>query len=152
LPEERPIVVAVAGSNGAGKSTLFRAYLADTGLRFVNADDLARGLDVDAREGARLADAVRRALLARGEGFVFETVLSDPVGAKVAFLQEVEAAGYTVVFCFIGIPDVATSRARVAMRVSQEGHDVPDDELEGPFERTLANLGRGIRKLSHVLV
>jgi predicted ABC-type ATPase len=150
--DARPIVVAVAGSNGAGKTAFFHAHLADAGLRFVNADDLARGLDVDPYEAARLADAVRRALVARGESFVFETVLSDPVGDKVAFLREVQGAGYTVVLCFIGVPDVQTCRARVAMRVSQGGHDVPDEKLAARFDRTLANLGRAIRDLPHVLV
>jgi len=41
LLDARPVVVALAGSNGAGKSTFFHSHLADAGLRFVNADDLA---------------------------------------------------------------------------------------------------------------
>ena len=150
--DERPIVVAVAGSNGAGKTTFYHAHLAASGLRFVNADDLARALDLEPYEAARAADAIRRSLLARRESFVFETVLWDPVGEKVGSLREAATAGFTVVLCFIGIDDVATSHARVAMRVSQGGHDVPAHELDARFRRTLANLERAIRGLPHVVV
>ena len=64
--DRRPIVVAVVGSNGAGKSTFFHAHLADAGLRFVNADDLAEGLDLGAYEAAELATSMREALEQQG--------------------------------------------------------------------------------------
>src|SRR4051812_47984107 len=41
---------------------------------------------------------------------------------------------------------------RVAMRVSQGGHDVPDDKLRSRFPRTLANLRAAIAQLPHVLI
>jgi predicted ABC-type ATPase len=36
--DKRAIVIALAGSNGAGKSTFYESILADSGLRFINAD------------------------------------------------------------------------------------------------------------------
>jgi predicted ABC-type ATPase len=151
--DARPIVVAVAGPNGAGKSTFYAVHLAPAALRFVNADDLAREFDVDALEGARLANALRKTMLEQRESFVFETVFSDPVGDKVEFLREAAAEkGYTVVLCYIGIETVEISQERVAMRVLQGGHDVPDDKLVARFPRTQANLTRAIHSLPHVLV
>jgi predicted ABC-type ATPase len=150
--DRRPIVVALAGPNGAGKTTFYRAHLAPVGLRFVNPDVLATELRLDPYEAARLADAVRRQLVAQRESFVFETVFSDPVGAKVAFLEEVARAGYTVVLCFIGISGPSVSEQRVAMRVSQGGHDVPTDKLIARFPRILANLEAAIARLPHVWV
>lgn len=38
------------------------------------------------------------------------------------------------------------------MRVLQGGHDVPTRKLEQRYPRTLENLARAIRELSHVLV
>ncbi len=38
------------------------------------------------------------------------------------------------------------------MRVSQGGHDVPDDKLQSRFSRTRANLQAAIVRLPHVLI
>lgn len=152
LLEPRPVVVAVAGSNGAGKSTFFYAHLATAGLRFINADELAQEMDLGSYEAARLASALRESLLEQGESFVFETVLSDPVGAKVAELAEAARRGMHVVMIFIAIDSPETSQQRVAMRVLQGGHDVPDEKLIAHFQRTQANLERAITTLPLVIV
>ena len=150
--DQRPIVVALAGPNGAGKSTFFEAHLKSSGLRFLNADVLAKELEVDAYDAARMVAALRVELVRQRESFVFETVFSDPVGDKLAFLKQTAQSGYAVVLCFIGIADVNTSEQRVAMRVSQGGHDVPTEKLIARFPRTLANLSAAIRELPCVLV
>lgn len=152
LLESRPIVVALAGSNGAGKSTFFHPNLADVGLRFVNADDLAAELELSGYEAADLASSLRASLLEQGESFVFETVLSDPVGAKVSELAEAARLGMHVVMIFIRIDSPDTSRQRVAMQVLQGGHDVPDEKLVARFQRTLANLQRAITMLPVVII
>jgi predicted ABC-type ATPase len=123
--DARPIIVALAGPNGAGKTTFYGAHLARAGLRFVNADELARELAIGAYEAAEAGKNVRHALVEQGESFVFETVLSDPVGDKVEFLRSASALGYTVVLCFIGLESPELSDERVAMRVMQRGRDVP---------------------------
>jgi predicted ABC-type ATPase len=142
--DQRPIMVAVAGPNGAGKTTFFHAHLEAAGLRFVNADKLARELNLRAYEGAGVADTIRRELLKQRESFVFETVFSDPDGEKRRFLREAAEAGYMVVLCFIGISGADVSEQRVAMRVTQGGHDVPTEKLVARFDRTMANLRAAI--------
>ncbi len=150
--DARPLIVAMAGPNGAGKTTFYRAHVEPAGLRFVNADVLSLDLALDPYEAARVAQEVREALVASRESFAFETVLSDPAGEKVAFLQRAAAEGYTVVLCFIGIAGPEVSEERVAMRVSQGGHDVPSAKLSSRFPRTMANLARAVAALPHVLV
>jgi predicted ABC-type ATPase len=150
--DKRPAIVAIAGPNGAGKTTFFHSHLIEVGLRFVNADDISRELDISAYDAAELTDALRRELVRLRESFVFETVFSDPVGDKLAFLTNAAAAGYNVVLCFIGISGPETSEERVAMRVSQGGHDVPSEKLVTRFPRTLANLNVAIQTLPAVLV
>jgi predicted ABC-type ATPase len=150
--DRRPVMVAIAGPNGAGKTTFFHAHLSNSGLRFVNADDIARELDVPAYEAARIADALRRELVRQGESFAFETVFSDPVGEKLAFLHEAVASGYNVILCFIGVPDSEASEQRVAMRVSQGGHDVPTEKLAARFPRSMANLRAAVKTLPAVLI
>ena len=150
--DARPIIVAVAGPNGAGKSTFYHAHLAPAGLRFVNPDDFAAELGLGAEEAAELAATTRNVLVEQRESFVFETVLSDPVGAKVEFLRQAAEQGYAVVLCFIGLESAELSEERVAMRVMQGGHDVPTEKLAARFTRTLRNLARAIEVLPHVLV
>lgn len=150
--DQRPLVIALAGSNGAGKTTFYHAHLEPGGLRLVNADVLARELGVDVEVAAQLAGRLRQRLVEQRESFVFETVFSDPVGDKLAFLQDTVRRGYAVILCFIGIAGPETSDQRVAMRVSQGGHDVPADKLVARFPRTLANLKAAIHTLPHVFV
>ena len=152
IPGPRPVVVAVAGPNGAGKTTFYRAHLQHAGLRYVNADILAKGLDLDPYAGAGLADSIRRELVRQRASFVFETVFSDPVGEKIAFLKEAAAAGYSTILCFIGTSGPKVSEQRVAMRVSQGGHDVPTEKLIARFPRTLANLASALRELPDVRI
>lgn len=150
--DERPIVVCVAGPNGAGKSTFYEAFLEDAGLRYVNADDLASELELDPYAAAEVADKLRGEFVTRGESFIFETVFSDPVGAKVEFLEEASRSGFQVVVTFIGLSAAALSELRVTMRASQGGHDVPTDKLVARYPRSLANLERAIDRLPVVLV
>ena len=152
LLDRRPVLVAVAGPNGAGKTTFFHAHLEPCGLRFLNPDLLAHELRLQSAEAAKALDALRQALVKEQESFVFETVFSDPVGAKLDFLKDAAKAGYTVILCFIGIAGAATSDERVAMRVSQGGHDVPPDKLVARYPRTMANLQKAIRELPHVFI
>jgi predicted ABC-type ATPase len=121
-------------------------------LRFVNADAIAAAMGLSPYEAADVAAATRAALVTQQESFVFETVLSDPVGEKVDQLKAYASLGYTVALIFIELDSVEESIRRVSMRVSQGGHDVPDDKLRGRFDRTRANLERAIQRLPHVVV
>jgi predicted ABC-type ATPase len=152
LLDREPLLLAIAGPNGAGKTTFYEAYLAQTGLPFVNADVLARELGVDAYAAAEMAANIREEWIRQKRSFVFETVFSDPVGDKVMFLQKAAETGYTVALLFIGIDSPQTSDTRVAMRVSQGGHDVPRDKLASRFPRIIANLRLAIEKLPLVFV
>jgi predicted ABC-type ATPase len=150
--DQRPVIVALAGSNGAGKTTFYHAHFQQSGLRLINADNLARELGLDAYGAAKMAGVLRQRLLEQRESFVFETVFSDPVGDKLAFLKDAVRAGYQVVLCFIGIAGPEISDQRVAMRVSQGGHDVPMEKLVARFPRTLANLTAAMKVLPYVVI
>ncbi len=58
MTESPPIIYLFAGCNGAGKTTFARAYLTtgyfDTPPRFLNADEIARGLSPLAPESIAL--------------------------------------------------------------------------------------------------
>jgi predicted ABC-type ATPase len=150
--DKRPVIVAIAGPNGAGKTTFYHAHIQAAGLRLVNGDVLAQALDLEPYAAAKVADAIRRELVQQRESFAFETVFSDPIGDKLAFLKKAAQAGYTVVLCYIGLSGPDISEQRVAMRVSQGGHDVPTEKLIARFPRTLANLKAAIREVPYVWI
>jgi predicted ABC-type ATPase len=143
-------IVVLAGSNGAGKSTFYREFIQRTGISFVNADIIARSLNPTAPESvgyesARIAEAVRQDLVARGMTFCMETVLSDPAGDKVEFLRAAKAKGYAILLVYIVLENVDLSRARVQQRVDAGGHDVPDSKLASRFKRTRRNAANALR-------
>ena len=146
---EKRLIVIVAGPNGAGRSTFVETFLKPTGILVVNPDEVAKGLSPDspealAYEAARVADAWRRDLAARGVSFCMETVFSDPQGAEVDFLKECRSNGYSVVMVFIGLESADLSRGRIMERVEAGGHDVPDEKIVTRFPRTFANLRQAL--------
>jgi predicted ABC-type ATPase len=150
--ETGPNLIAVAGPNGAGKSTFYKSYLAHESLPFINADLIAAQLGIGAYDAAELAAAARRETFERRESFIFETVFSDPVRGKLAFLEDAVAAGYHVVLCFVGVSAPEISEERVVLRVLQGGHEVPTDKLVTRFPRTMENLRQSMLRLPLVLV
>jgi predicted ABC-type ATPase len=150
--DRRPVVVALAGPNGAGKTTFYYAHLQPAGLRFVNADLLAHELRIEPYVAARMAAGIRGELVAQRESFVFETVFSDPVGEKLAFLKNAAQAGYNTILCFVGTASPKTCEQRVAIRISQGGHDVPANKLKERFPRILANLKKAVNELPNVWI
>jgi predicted ABC-type ATPase len=147
-----PLLVVFAGPNGAGKSTL-RGYLfADSPIPFINADVIAEQRGIGAYEAAEIAEKERRRLFEARASFMFESVFSDPVGAKVAFLETTRAAGYHVIVHFVGLASPEHSLARVAQRVNEGGHDVPDEKIAARFPRVMANLTRMIGKVDDLSI
>ena len=136
----KPQLVLLAGPNGAGKSTFYDTFLAESELPFLNADLVAAQTGIDSFDAARLLDAMRDEMIAKGRGFITETVFSDPHGAKVEMLKKAVAAGYDVTLIYIGIAGPELSEKRVEQRIAHGGHDVPRDRIASRYERSLANL------------
>jgi predicted ABC-type ATPase len=133
----------LAGGNGAGKSTFYRRALQPRGMALVNADNIARDIAPDSAEqasyaAARLAENLRYDLLNQGVSFCFETVFSHP--SKIDFMAHAKALGYEVILVFIHLDNPALNKARVAQRVSEGGHNVPEDKIESRIPRALAHI------------
>jgi len=145
----QPVLIFLAGPNGAGKTTFFDEYLQGLGLPYVNADRIARALrdvhstassdEIDRRAFTQAED-LRTAFVEAGLSFCTESVFSDPVGAKLRFLEDARTRGFAVFMIFIGLDSPALAVARVKQRAERGGHDIPDEKLHARFPRTLANL------------
>lgn len=144
--------MALAGPNGAGKSSFYATYLRRSNLLFINADQISLQTGVSAYKAAELAEEWRRELVERQDSFIFETVFSDPVGAKLDFLKVAEARGYTVLLIFVGVDSPQSSEERVAIRVSKGGHDVPREKIQQRYARTMKNLQRAVIEIGNIRV
>lgn len=160
----KPLGIILAGHNGSGKSTMWRDHLSPRlQIPLVNADRMMLSIlpEVDPlvlpswatalRDGdqawMRVAQKgvesfVAQALIQQVP-FAMETVFSDwhersdgSVRSKVELIRQMQAAGYFVLLCFVGLSNPALSIARVATRVAMGGHAVPEAKLRGRFPRT----------------
>jgi predicted ABC-type ATPase len=93
-------------------------------------------------ETARTALRERRRLLAERRDFTIETTLSGLGG--LSFLQAAREHGYSVKLFYVGLPSARLCKIRVAERVRQGGHSVPQVDIERRYYRSLANLPKAI--------
>jgi predicted ABC-type ATPase len=134
-----PKIIIIAGPNGAGKTTFAQEFLPqEAGCPvFVNADLIAAGLSPFAPERAalqagRLTLAAIAQHVAKRESFAFETALSGK-----AYATQIPAwrqLGYRVELFFLSLPTADIAVARVAQRVRQGGHDIPEATIRRRFE------------------
>lgn len=131
-------IIIIAGPNGAGKTTFARSFLPAEARcpRFINADLIAAGLSPFAPEAAAIKAG--RLMLqeiahcaAHGESFAFETTLSGL--AYLRHIREWKSMGYHVSLFFLTLPSAEMAIARVAERVKQGGHDIPEAVIRRRF-------------------
>lgn len=136
-----PTLVLLAGPNGAGKTTFINRFLrqrAET-FRFVNPDEVARHLTGDgaARDvaaGRLVLELLDRLLIERAD-VVLETTLATR--SHAARIRRWKAAGYRVELVYLRPPSADFSVMRVARRVAQGGHGIPEPTLRRRFALSL---------------
>ena len=95
-------------------------------------------------------DFLRQKLLEKKVSFTFETVMSHR--SKVDLLEQAQRLGYRTYLYFIATDDPAINQRRVRNRVSQGGHDVPEDKIEDRYRRSLDLLMDAIRHTNRAYV
>ena len=137
-------IIIIAGPNGAGKTTFARSFLPAEAQcrRFINADLIAAGLSPFAPEAAavkagRLMLQEIAQCVANNENFAFETTLSGL--AYIAHIREWRQLGYHVSLFFLRLPSYDAAIKRVAERVQQGGHNIPEHMIRRRFEAGLHN-------------
>ena len=137
-------IIIIAGPNGAGKTTFAHNFLpaeAQT-LRFINADLIAAGLapfnpESAAIKAGRLMLEEIDACVAVGSSFAFETTLSG-----LGYLRKIaiwQGLGYQVKLWFLSLPSDDVAISRVALRVAQGGHNIPETVIRRRFKAGLTN-------------
>jgi len=133
-------ILILAGPNGAGKTTFAREFLVRevSCPAFLNADLIAAGLSpfdparVALRAGRLMLELIAEHV-ARGESFAFETTLAGRNFARA--IERWRSAGYRVLLIFLSLPSADLAVQRVAQRVRQSGHSVPEEDVRRRFDR-----------------
>ncbi len=138
-------VFVIGGPNGAGKTTAAGVLIpGHLGIReFVNADEIARGISPFNPEGSAIAAGklmLQRIgeLMRRGESFAIETTCAGR--SHVRLLSECRDHGYRLTLIFLWLPSAEHALARVARRVREGGHRIPDDIVVRRYAAGLRNM------------
>src|SRR5437773_4556179 len=105
MPAPKPTIYLIAGCNGAGKTTFAKEFLPSVGvIRFLNADDIARGLsplkpEAVAFKAVRLLLSELRELIDRHETFALESTLSGRT--YVELFENAKQLGYRIELHFV---------------------------------------------------
>jgi predicted ABC-type ATPase len=140
-----PNIYIIAGCNGAGKTTASFTVLPEMldCKEFVNADEIAKGLSpfqpetVSFHAGRIMLERIAE-LIDLEVDFAFETTLTT-----LSYKKTIELArqrGYKITLLFFWLNDVKLAIERVATRVSEGGHDIPEDVIVRRYFKGLENL------------
>jgi len=137
-------IVIIAGPNGAGKTTFAKEYLPNEAgcPDFINADLIAAGLspfkpETAAVHAGRIMLQEMKARVKQQKSFAFETTLSGRAYAQA--IPKWQALGYHVKLIFLNLPNAEMAMARVAARVAQGGHNIPEEVIRRRFSAGLHN-------------
>ena len=132
-----PTLVLLAGPNGAGKTTFINGFLRvrAEAFQFVNSDEVARGLSGagaarDLAAGRRVLERLDELAADRAD-FVLETTLATR--SHAVRIRDWKAAGYRFELIYLRLPSADHSVARVAHRVAEGGHGIPEETLRRRF-------------------
>jgi predicted ABC-type ATPase len=145
-------LLIIAGPNGAGKTTFAREYLPQEGHCpvFINADFIAHGLSPFAPEQAAI-QAGRLMLKELGRhitsrrSVAIETTLSGRRYAQL--IPRWQAQGYAVKLIFLALPSVEMAIARVASRIKQGGHAIPEETIRRRYSAGRVNFDQVYKPL-----
>ncbi len=140
-----PTLILIAGPNGAGKTTFAREILTTDlkGMRFLNADEIARGLSpfdpasVAFKAGRLLIREIKE-MIGNQSSFALESTISGT--AQAGILKQAKQAGYHIVMHFLWLSSPLESIARVRQRVKKGGHFVPAKDIRRRYPRLIHNL------------
>lgn len=135
----------IAGCNGAGKTTASKRFLPSIlkCRQWVNADEIAYGLSpldpqsVAFQAGRLMLERIQE-LLNQEATFAIETTLSTRAYRNLVL--QAQSRGYQVHLVFFYLPSPQIAIRRIAHRVKNGGHHVPDDVVIRRYHRGLKNL------------
>lgn len=130
----------VGGVNGVGKSTFIKWIEFDKKVDDIIDPDRAAIEEGSQIAGCRKSLAEIDRCIEQGMSFCQETTLSSR--QVINTINKAKAHGYTVELMYLGLDTAEECIARVAKRVSEGGHYIPDDVIRRRFANRFECLAR----------
>lgn len=137
-------IFMIAGPNGAGKTTTAYSFIKDNMVdEFINADEIARGLAPLHPESMSVTASklfIKRfhELIEARQNFAFET--TGAARNYIKHLRNAQELGFEINLFFLWLPSANLAVERVAYRVKQGGHHIPEDTVRNRYSSGLNNL------------
>lgn len=148
-PGDRPALLIIAGPNGSGKSTAYEQSVVEIdrrSFRIINPDMFAARIgklerlqpdEANLQAVIRIEQWLETSILA-GHTVGVETVLST--GKYRRLVERAKAIGHEFRLIYVMLDTPERNMERVAWRVSQGGHGVPEEKIRARYERSLRQL------------
>lgn len=135
--------ILIAGVNGAGKSTLSKSIDELKNMNRVNVDEIVREFslqkkDADMMKAGKLAVKRIRDYFAAGESFNQETTLCGK--SIIKNIKKAKELDYFVEMHYIGVDNAEIAKQRIAYRVANGGHGIPEQDVERRYRETFIQL------------
>jgi predicted ABC-type ATPase len=143
---KKPVLIIIAGPNGSGKTSITSKILQHEWVEscvYINPDNIANDKfgDWNSKEAvlnaARYSTQIREECIEKGEGLIFETVLS--ADDKIDFIFRAKQKGYFIRLFFVGTQSPTINASRIAQRVMEGGHDVPISKIISRYGKSISN-------------
>jgi predicted ABC-type ATPase len=140
-----PNLYIIAGCNGAGKTTAAKVLLPDVFRidTFLNADLIAAKINpispesVALQAGRQMLNEISAALDKQID-FVIETTLATK--SYVELVKKAQKLAYEVILIYFWIENSDLAIERVARRVRQGGHHIPEEIIKRRYNNGIKNL------------
>jgi predicted ABC-type ATPase len=144
-----PTLYILAGPNGAGKTTASKILLPEIFHCdfFLNADEIAvqlnpSNVEAVAMQAGRIMLQQIESNISLRQTFCIETTLATK--SYLNLIKRAQLINYEVVLLFFYLPSAEMAKERVALRVSEGGHNIPTEIVERRYNMGLQNLKKFI--------
>ncbi|HEY6392120.1 MAG TPA: AAA family ATPase [Bryobacteraceae bacterium] len=138
-----PLLTVFGGPNGSGKSSVIRKMEFEGRENLLDTDAIAKRMDPANPRRAAVAAGREvilrtREYLGNQQSFAIETTLSSR--SSLTTICEAQERGFIVHLVYVCVNTPERSIQRVRERVTEGGHDVPEEDVRRRYVRSLQNL------------
>lgn len=136
-------IIIVGGANGTGKTTFAYQYRDEYKIDYLGADEIAAGINktsddenIELKAGKLFFKKLEEYLIYR-KSIIIESTLSGTGLSRQ--LEKFKKNGFLIHLVYVFLDDHSLCKKRVTARVKKGGHNVPEEDIERRFYRSIAN-------------